>query len=261
MYQRTKILEAFATAGLTKSRKTKVKQFLQYLSDNPKVCWKDAASDFHNNYSDIFDDVVPVILSTNDPLIISNLLKYLNLKKDKEVKSVKAYIKKSDAFQQSRLFMHIAKYYVAELGDDLLQKNKLPKKIRAVINIRSRKKSSSVNEQKKGNIEIFTGKDKQYYFHVISDEGGILLVSEGYKAKASCQNGIKSVQQNAVDENKYQRKISKDNQHYFVLVAKNKKVIGNSIMYESDTLRDKAIKTVQQMVNNANVVPLDKQTG
>ena len=85
------------------------------------------------------------------------------------------------------------------------------------------------------------------------------MVSEAYKSKSSCQNGVKSVQKNADLETNYIRKASKDGKHYFVLVAANKKIVATSTRHATAALRDKAMATAQKMAPQAQVIPLEKQ--
>jgi uncharacterized protein len=259
MYQRARILQALDKAGLNKSRKLKVRQFMQYLADNPTLCWEDAAREFQANYLDIIDDIVPPILDTNDPLIIANLLKYLDLKSAKSLRKVKTYIQKANAYEQPRVFMHMAKYYHATLGDALDRKKRLPETIRTTLKILDKNPELAVSAPLNARIEIFLGKDRQHYFHLILNTGDIILVSEGYKSKASCRKGVKSIQKNAGQENNYIRKASRDGKHYFVLLAANKKIIATGIRYASAALRDKAIAMAQTMAPHANILALAKQ--
>ena len=46
-------------------------------------------------------------------------------------------------------------------------------------------------------FEIYTDKAGEYRFRLKATNGQIIAVSEGYKAKASCENGIASVKKNA----------------------------------------------------------------
>ena len=48
-------------------------------------------------------------------------------------------------------------------------------------------------------FEIYTDKAGEFRFRLKATNGQIIAVSEGYKAKASCENGIASVKKNAVD--------------------------------------------------------------
>lgn len=46
-------------------------------------------------------------------------------------------------------------------------------------------------------FEVYLDKAGEYRFRLKATNGEIIAVSEGYKAKASCMNGIASVQKNA----------------------------------------------------------------
>ncbi|MBQ6699666.1 MAG: YegP family protein [Oscillospiraceae bacterium] len=48
-------------------------------------------------------------------------------------------------------------------------------------------------------FEIYTDKSGEFRFRLKARNGEIILSSEGYKAKASCENGIESVRKNAPD--------------------------------------------------------------
>lgn len=47
--------------------------------------------------------------------------------------------------------------------------------------------------------EVYTDKSGEFRFRLKARNGEIVAVSEGYKAKASCLNGIESVKKNAPD--------------------------------------------------------------
>ena len=49
-------------------------------------------------------------------------------------------------------------------------------------------------------FEIYLDKAGEYRFRLKAANGEIILASEGYKAKASCKNGIESVRKNADSE-------------------------------------------------------------
>jgi uncharacterized protein YegP (UPF0339 family) len=54
--------------------------------------------------------------------------------------------------------------------------------------------------ERMGKIEIFKGNDKLFYFHIKAENGEIVSVSEGYKSKQACKDGIKSVRENINSE-------------------------------------------------------------
>ena len=51
-----------------------------------------------------------------------------------------------------------------------------------------------------GKFVIKTTKSGGYTFNLKARNGEIILASEGYKTKASCENGIESVRKNALAE-------------------------------------------------------------
>ena len=94
-------------------------------------------------------------------------------------------------------------------------------------------------------FQIFTGKDEQFYFRLRAGNGEIILGSEGYRAKASCENGIDSVKKNAPDDANYKRGTAKDGEYRFLLVPKNHETIGTSETYKSEQSRETGIKAVK----------------
>lgn len=53
--------------------------------------------------------------------------------------------------------------------------------------------------EKHPKFEVYTDKAGEYRFRLTATNGQVIAVSEGYKALASCMNGIESVKKNAVD--------------------------------------------------------------
>ena len=53
--------------------------------------------------------------------------------------------------------------------------------------------------QKHPKFEVYTDKAGEFRFRLKARNGEVIAISEGYKAKASCLNGIDSVRRNAPD--------------------------------------------------------------
>ena len=53
--------------------------------------------------------------------------------------------------------------------------------------------------EKHPKFEVYTDKAGEFRFRLKALNGQIIAVSEGYKAMASCMNGIESVKKNAID--------------------------------------------------------------
>ncbi|KGO78684.1 MULTISPECIES: YegP family protein [Flavobacterium] len=97
-------------------------------------------------------------------------------------------------------------------------------------------------------------KNGDFYFNLKAGNGEVILSSEMYKSKASCDNGISSVKENSPSDERYDRKTANNGKHYFNLKARNGQVIGSSEMYESAAGRDKGIESVKKNAPDASVV-------
>lgn len=96
----------------------------------------------------------------------------------------------------------------------------------------------------------------QYYFRLRSINGEIILSSEAYTTKQSCNNGIAAVKANAPFESRYERRKSINGQYYFVLKASNGEIIGTSETYTTEYARENGIMAVKRDAPNAPIEDL-----
>ncbi|MET6999747.1 YegP family protein [Chitinophaga defluvii] len=108
-----------------------------------------------------------------------------------------------------------------------------------------------------GKFVITKSANGEFRFKLKAGNGEVILVSEGYTSKANCQNGIESVKDNSQKDERYEKKVSSNNKHYFNLKASNGQVIGTSEMYESAGGRDNGIASVK---SNAPGAATDDET-
>jgi uncharacterized protein len=97
-----------------------------------------------------------------------------------------------------------------------------------------------------GWFELSKSADGQFRFVLKAANAEIILTSELYKSKASAQNGIASVQANCTVDERYEKKVSKNDKPYFVLKAANHQIIGNSEIYSTPQARDAGIASVKK---------------
>ena len=96
-----------------------------------------------------------------------------------------------------------------------------------------------------GKFEIKEAANGKFHFNLKAGNGQIILSSEMYESRSSAENGIASVQKNAGDDARYDRKTSTNGKPFFTLKAGNGEVIGKSEMYESESARDNGIESVK----------------
>lgn len=105
-----------------------------------------------------------------------------------------------------------------------------------------------------GKFELKTSTNGKFYFNLKAGNGQIILSSEMYESKSAAENGIASVQKNAGDDGRYDRKESSSGKPYFTLKAGNGQVIGKSEMYESTASMENGIESVKKNGPDAAIV-------
>ncbi len=105
-------------------------------------------------------------------------------------------------------------------------------------------------------FELYTDKAGEFRFRLKADNGENILASEGYKQKASAENGIDSVKKNAADDARYERKNTAAGKFMFNLKSTNSQVIGTSQSYTSAAGRGNGVESVMRNAPDATVVEI-----
>ena len=105
-------------------------------------------------------------------------------------------------------------------------------------------------------FELYKDNAGEFRFRLKAGNGKNILASEGYTAKASAENGIESVKENAPKEERYEKKETAAGKYMFNLKASNGQVIGTSQSYESTSGRDNGIESVKTNAPGARVEDL-----
>lgn len=105
-------------------------------------------------------------------------------------------------------------------------------------------------------FEIKKAKNGQFYFNLKAANHEIILTSEMYTTKASAKKGVASVQKNAAEPRRYDRRVNKDGKDYFVLKAANHQVIGRSEAYNTKAAMENGISSVSRNAGSAAVADL-----
>ena len=99
-------------------------------------------------------------------------------------------------------------------------------------------------ESKTTNISNSFGKfsdENEHYFCYNSDKGYAILISEAYSSESGRDNGIKSVQKNMTNPDRYVRQTTDAGKHYFSLRAGNNQEIAMSRQFGSTGEMNQAI--------------------
>ncbi|WP_299189124.1 YegP family protein [uncultured Aquimarina sp.] len=101
-------------------------------------------------------------------------------------------------------------------------------------------------------FELKNEEGNSYHFTLKAKNGQVILSSEVYNSKAAAVNGIASVQKNAAEDGRYERKTAKDGRFFFNLKATNGQVIGSSQMYSSESGMENGINSVKENAPGAD---------
>jgi hypothetical protein len=109
-----------------------------------------------------------------------------------------------------------------------------------------------------GKYELKVTPKGKFMFNLKAGNGEVILTSEKYESRAAAMNGIKSVQKNGAAKTAFDTRQAKDGQTYFVVIAKNKEIIGRSEMYPAPAAASRGIAAVMRNAGSA-VVDLTKE--
>ena len=107
-----------------------------------------------------------------------------------------------------------------------------------------------------GTFELSRGKSGQVHFNLLASNRRVVLTSEAYKRKQSALNGIASVKKNAKKRDNFEKRIAKNGKHYFVLLAHNGEIVGQSQMYAHASSAYLGIRSVMNNAPAAKVTDL-----
>jgi uncharacterized protein len=93
-------------------------------------------------------------------------------------------------------------------------------------------------------FKLSQGKSGKFHFTLHAKNQQVVLTSEAYNTRAAAVNGIASVKKNAATRDSFETRTAKNGKSYFVLLAKNGEVIGQSQMYAHRSSAYTGIKSV-----------------
>jgi uncharacterized protein len=97
-------------------------------------------------------------------------------------------------------------------------------------------------------IETFEGEDGKHYFHLVAGNGEVVLQSEAYESAQGAENGVAAVLDAGRATDAFEIREARDGEHYFVLKAANREVIGVSETYVSKANAERALDTTKRLV-------------
>jgi hypothetical protein len=116
-------------------RRRKAEAFFDLVRQQTEICWEGLAEEFRRNYYEAFDEIVPVLLETDDPLILYNCVRFADLNNPREVAAAQQLIRGADGEKHQVTLRTLAETQKAELMPALREKRDLPESVRAAIRL------------------------------------------------------------------------------------------------------------------------------
>ena len=85
------------------------------------------------------------------------------------------------------------------------------------------------------NFELTKSSTGKLRFNLLAANKRVVLASESYGTRAAAVAGIASVRKNAALRERFERRVARNGKTYFVLLARNGEIIGQSQMYAHPT--------------------------
>ena len=102
-------------------------------------------------------------------------------------------------------------------------------------------------------FSIRRDKQGEFRFNLTAANGQVVLASEGYRTRASCEAGIASVQRSCVEDASFRRQRARNGKHYFSVLAPNQRIVGTSQLYTARASMENGIRSVRANAPGAQV--------
>ena len=104
-------------------------------------------------------------------------------------------------------------------------------------------------------IEIKKGKNNTFQFSLKTAEGKTLLNSVDFESEAEIEDTVKQLKPLASRQNCFERKTNYDGHFLFNLKDKNGKIIGNSLLYDSEAGMENGITNLKRRITSLITPP------
>jgi len=134
MNQREQILSAWKRRKATRAPSPHVRladEFFQMMESHPDICWEELTEEFRQKYYEAFDEIVPVLMATDDPLILHNLVRFADLSNPKEAEAAKKLIRSVDPDKHEVTMLTLAADQ--EMRPTISKRSQLPDSVKAAI--------------------------------------------------------------------------------------------------------------------------------
>ena len=136
MNQRELILRAWQKHKKTRAPSKHMRMaddFFEYVEDHPEFCWIQLSEEFRDKYYEAFDEIIPVLMDTDDPFIIHNLVRFADLAQPKEADAAKELARNVDPTRHEVTMVRLAGNKDETIRSAVKKRGKLPDAVKVAI--------------------------------------------------------------------------------------------------------------------------------
>jgi uncharacterized protein len=97
-------------------------------------------------------------------------------------------------------------------------------------------------------FETFQGKNGRFYFRLVAGNSQIVLQSQSYARRQNAQKGADAVLRHGADEQRFEHRVARNGQFYFVVKSTNGEIIGTSETYVTKYNAERGARAVRAIV-------------
>lgn len=114
-------------------RRRKVDAFFDLVRQQTETCWEGLIDELRRDYADVLDEIIPVVLETDDPLILYNIVRFADLNNPREVAVLQQLIRGVGGEKHQVTLRTLAETRKPEVMQVLRAKQDLPEYVRAAL--------------------------------------------------------------------------------------------------------------------------------
>jgi hypothetical protein len=114
-------------------RRRKADAFFGLVRQQTDTCWEGLIDELLRNYADVLDEIVPVVLETDDPLMLYNIVRFADLNNPQEVAVLQRLIRGVSGEKHQVTLRTLAETRKPEILQVLRSKQDLPEIVRTAL--------------------------------------------------------------------------------------------------------------------------------
>lgn len=133
MHLRSLIRQKWNAAGLYTREDAHLQAFLKHVDDTPSECWREYVALFRRKYYDLFDQIVPPLVNTDDKLLRVTLIRWSDLNQRKERAALRDLIRCADPVHDRPELNAILTFNSTLLRKEFVKRPELAKLVQPVM--------------------------------------------------------------------------------------------------------------------------------